>query len=90
MNGELLCKVVQRVEGVARKTFLILTVAALHFAVVPRGVGASELVPNTELGSCLFKKGRQVTPAVGKPVGELKPIVRVDTRVGLPERSSKS
>ena len=39
VNGELLCKVVQRVEGVARKTFLILTVAALHFAVAPWGNG---------------------------------------------------
>ena len=37
MNGELLCKVIQRVEVVARiETFLILTVAALDFAVVPR------------------------------------------------------
>ena len=61
------------------KAFLVLSVAALYFAVVPRGVGANELVPNTELGSCLFKKGRQVTPAVGKPVGELKAIVGLDT-----------
>ena len=40
MNGELLCKVIQRVKVVARiETFLILTVAALHFAVAPWGNG---------------------------------------------------
>ena len=79
MDSELLRKVVQRVKAVTGiKAFLVLSVAALYFAVVPRGVGANELVPNTELGSCLFKKGRQVTPAVGKPVGELKAIVGLD------------
>ena len=60
------------------KAFLVLSVAALYFAVVPRGVGANELVPNTELGSCLFKKGRQITLTVGKTVGELKAVVGMD------------
>ena len=60
------------------KAFLVLSVAALYFAVVPRGVGANELVPNTELGSCLFKKGRQITLTVGKTVGELKAVVGLD------------
>jgi len=79
VDSELLRKVVQRVKAVTGiKAFLVLPVTALYFAVVPRGVGANELVPNTELGSCLFKKGRQVTPAVGKPVGELKAIVGLD------------
>ena len=37
MNGKLLCEVIQRVKVVARiEAFLILTVTALHFAVVPR------------------------------------------------------
>ena len=37
MNGELLCKVIQRVEVMARiEALVILTVAALDFAVVPR------------------------------------------------------
>ena len=47
MNGELLCKVIQRVEVVARiEALLILTVAALDFAVVPRRIRADQLVPD--------------------------------------------
>ena len=43
MNGELLCKVIQRVEVVARiETFLILTVAALDFAVMARGIRTAD------------------------------------------------
>ena len=47
MDGELLCEVVQRIKGVARvKALLILTVAALDLAVVPRGIRANELMPD--------------------------------------------
>ena len=57
MNGELLCKVIQRVEVVARiEALLILTVAALDFAVVPRRIRADQLVPDAQLGGCLFKQ----------------------------------
>ena len=57
MNGELLCKVIQRVEAVARiETFLILTVAALDFAIVLRRIRADQLVPDAQFGGCLFKQ----------------------------------
>ena len=57
MNGELLCKVIQRVKVVARiETFLVLTMTALDFAVVPRRLRADQLVPNAQLGGCLFKQ----------------------------------
>ena len=47
MNGELLCKVIQRVKVVARiETFLILTVAALDFAVVPRRIRLDAFHPD--------------------------------------------
>ena len=47
MDGELLCKVIQRVEAVARiEALLILTVAALDFAVVPWRIRADQLVPD--------------------------------------------
>ena len=79
MNGELLCKVIQRVKVVARiETFLILTVAALDFAIVPRRIRADQLVPDAQLGGCLFKQRRQITFAVGKTVGKLKAVVRLD------------
>ena len=75
----LLCKVIQRVEATARKeTFLILTVAALDFAVVPWGIRTNEFMSNAKLGSRLFKQRRYITFAVGKAIGELKAVVRLD------------
>ena len=57
MDDELLCKVIQRVEVVARiEALLVLTVAALDFAVVPRRIWANQLVPDAQLGSRLFKQ----------------------------------
>ena len=79
MNGELLCKVIQRVEVVARlEALLILTVAALDFAVVPRRIRADQLVPDAQLGGCLFKQRLSIALAVGKAIGELKTIIRLD------------
>ena len=47
MDSELLCKIVQRIERMTGvKTLLILTVAALDFAVVPRRIRADQLVPD--------------------------------------------
>ena len=80
MDGELLCKVLERIERVARiEPFLILTVAALHLAVVTRGVWTDQLMPDIQLGSRLFKQRRQIALAVGKPIGELKAVVRLNT-----------
>ena len=57
MNGELFCKVIQRVEIVARiEAFLIPTVAALDFAIVSWGIREDQLVPDARLGGCLFKQ----------------------------------
>lgn len=57
MNGELLCKVIQKVEVVARiERVQLLTVAALDFAIVPRRIRADQLVPDAQLGGCLFKQ----------------------------------
>ena len=57
MNGELLCKVIQGIERAARvEAFLILTVAALDLAVVARGVGADQLVPDGQRGRKSRKK----------------------------------
>ena len=79
MNGELLCKVIQKVKVVARiETFLLLTVAVLHFAVVPWGIRADQLVPDVQFGGCSFKQRLQIAFAVGKAIGELKTIIRLD------------
>ena len=51
MDSELLCKVVQRIERMAGiEALLILAVAALHFAVVPRRIRTDQLMPDTQLG----------------------------------------
>jgi len=47
VDRELLCKIVQRIEVVTGiETLLVLTVAALDLAVVPRRIGTNEFVPN--------------------------------------------
>ena len=56
MDGELFCKVVQRIKAVAGvKAFLVLPVAALHLTVVTGRVGTDEFVPDTKPGSGGFK-----------------------------------
>lgn len=59
MDGELFCKIVQGVKGMAGvKAFLILTVAALDLTIVPLGIRAHEFVADPQLGSRLFKQCR--------------------------------
>ena len=80
MDGKLLCKVIQGIERAARvEAFLILAVAALDLAVVAGRVGANELVAAAQPGSGLLKQCRKILLAVGKPVGEFKTVVRLDT-----------
>ena len=52
--------------------------AALYFSVVSGRVRTDELVSDPQIPGSLFKEGRQVTPAVGKTIGELKAIVGLD------------
>ena len=80
MNSKLCCEIVQRIECMAGiKSFLILTVTALDLAIVPRSVGTNQFVPDAKLRSRLFKQCRQITLTVGKTVGKLKSVVRLDT-----------
>ena len=59
MDGELLYKIIQRIEEL-----LILTVAALDLAVVARRIGANQFMPDPQFGSRLLKQRRQITFAV--------------------------
>ena len=80
VDSKLHCKVIQREKAAAGvKAFLILAVAALHFAVVARRIGPDELVADTQLGGGGLKQSREIPLAVGKTVGELKSIVSLDT-----------
>ena len=85
MNGELLCKVIQRVEVVARiEALLILTVAALDFAVVPWRIRADQLVPDAQFRSRSFKERDQLTFRLCEAVGKLKAVISVHTLIGEP------
>ena len=80
IDSELLGKVVERIKTVTSiETLLVLPVAALHLTVVAGCVGTAELVADTKLSGGGFKEGWQVSPAVGKPVGEFKTVVGLDT-----------
>ena len=80
MDSELLCKVVQRIECVAGiEALLVLTVAALHLTVVPRRIWTNELMPDAQLSSRPLKQCRQIAFTVGKTVGKLGTVVRLDT-----------
>ena len=59
MNGELFCKIVQGVKGMAGvKAFLILTVAALDLIVVARRIGTDQFMPKAQFGSRFLKQCR--------------------------------
>ena len=50
MDGELLYKIIQRIEEL-----LILTVAALDLSIVARRIGANQFMPDPQFGSRLLK-----------------------------------
>lgn len=52
---------------------------AFNFAVVAGRVGANELVADAQPIGGLLKQCRKIPLAVGKPVGEFKTVVRLDT-----------
>lgn len=80
MDSKLLCEVIQGIETVAGiETFLVFLVATLDFFVVAGRVGANELVPDAKRGSGGFKERREIAPAVGKAIGELKAVIRLNT-----------
>ena len=59
MDSKLFCEIAQRIESVARiESLLILTVAVLDLTVVPRRIGADQLMSDAQLGGRLFKQRR--------------------------------
>ena len=80
MDRKLLCEIIQRIECVAGiEALLVLAVAALHLTVVPRRIWTNQLMPDAQLSSRPLKQSRQLALPVGKTVGELEAIVRLDT-----------
>lgn len=73
-------KVSQGEERMDRiKAFLVLSVAELHLAIMPRCVRTNELVLDTKIMSSFLKKGLNVPFTVGKTVGKFKTVVSLDT-----------
>ena len=80
MDGKLFGEVIRREEGMAGiEPLLILTVAALHLAVVSGRIGTDELMADTELSGSDLKESGQLPPAVEKTVGKFKAGVGLDT-----------
>ena len=66
MDRKLLCEIVQRIECVAGiEALLVLTVAALHLTVVPRGIRANQLMPDAQLSSRPLKQSRPLCAGWG-------------------------
>ena len=63
---------------------VVLPVAALHFAVMPRGIGSDYLVADAMLLQTHLKKGGLV-PVCGEAVCELSAVVRLDALNGAGE-----
>ena len=80
VDSELSGEVIQGVKTVAGiEAFLVLTVAALHLAVVARRIRPDELVADTQLGGGGLKQSREIPLAIGKSVGKFKTVVGLDT-----------
>ena len=61
------------------EALLVLPVAAFHLAIVSWCIGLNEFVADTQLSSGFLKESGQVLLAVGKAVGKLKAVIRLDT-----------
>ena len=58
--------------------FLVLPVSTFHFTVVAGCIRTDEFVPDAWFSGGSFKQGGKVPLAVGKAVGELKTVIRLD------------
>ena len=65
--------------------FVILAVAALHFAVVSRCIWADEFVADTKALKLFFKERRLGASFLEQTVGEFAAVVRLDTLDGKGE-----
>lgn len=75
INSKLFDKVTERVKGTAGiEAFLVLMVTALHFAVMPRCIGANPLMPDVHLSGSLLKKREGTFPAARKRLVNSKPL----------------
>ena len=75
MDGELFCKVVQRIKAVAGvKALLVLPVAALYLAVVPGRVWADELVADPQFAAVVSKRVSRSRLLLEKRLVNSKPL----------------
>ena len=56
--------------------------AALHFAVVARCIGADELVSDIQLGGGGLKQSGKIPLTVGEVIGKFKATIRLDLFTG--------
>lgn len=80
MDSKVFLKIVERVKTVAEiKTFLVVSVTAFDLSVMTWFVKTDQLVANVQLVNSKLKKGGNITLSIGKPVGQCKSIVSLNT-----------
>ena len=80
MNGKLLFEILKGMEAVRRiEVFVVLSVRTFHLAVVPRRVGADELVPYPQLFEARLKERKLSLLVFIKGFNELRAVVCLDT-----------
>ncbi len=79
MHSSLCIEIGERVEAVrVIEAALILAVAAFYFAVVSRGIGTDQLVPNAQIGGCFLKERDNFALGLRETVGKLKAVICLD------------
>ena len=77
-HGKLLFEVIKRIEAVQSvELFVVLAVAAFHFAVMPRSIRSYEFVADAQFLQGLLKERKAVRTSGKEPVGKLCAVVRL-------------
>ena len=80
MDGKLFGEVIRREEGMAGiEPLLILTVAALHLAVMSGRIRTNPFIPAFKTLRRQFKPGGNILLAVGTAIRELKSVICLNT-----------
>ena len=83
-DDELLFEILKGKELVGSvEIFVVLTVTALHFAVVPGRIGFNQLVADTEVLQSLFKERGFVVLGADEAVSKFGAVVRLDALYGI-------
>ena len=85
-DSKLVLKVLEREETMGSiEFFVIFSVAALNFSVVPGSVGLNQFVPNTKAAQLGLEGRRGIAALSQQPLCKFSPIVGLHTLNGIRE-----